>query len=52
LSLDGLEAYRIVFMLDNERMMFFYSEVGQFDSEIEEWLADQVEWFDYELDAK
>ena len=36
--------YRITFMPDNERMVFVFSEVGQLEPGIEEWLSDQYEW--------
>lgn len=43
-DLNKFSIYRVAFMLDNERFLFIFSEVGQFDREVEQWLAEQWEW--------
>ena len=39
---DGSTIYRIGIMYDNDFMMLFYSSPGQFDEQVEEWLAEQL----------
>ena len=43
-DLGKFSVYRVAFMLDNERWLFVFSEVGQFDRDVEHWLAEQYEW--------
>jgi len=38
---DGRIIYRVGVMYDNDYVMIFYSWLGQFDEEVEGWLADQ-----------
>lgn len=44
LKVNDKELYRIMFMLDNERIIFVFSEVGQFADEVEQWFMRQLEW--------
>ena len=45
------EIFRTMLMLDNERALFIFSEVGQFSKEIEAWFTDQLEWSEISGDA-
>lgn len=48
---DKHEIFRAMLMLDNERALFIFSEVGQFSKEIEAWFTDQLEWSEISGDA-
>jgi len=48
---DKHEIFRTMLMLDNERALFIFSEVGQFPKEIEAWFTDQLEWSEISGDA-
>ena len=50
-DLVGLAVYKIALMLDNERMLFILSEVGQLDRSTEKWLEEQLEWTEMNLAA-
>lgn len=39
---DGTQIYKVAILYNNEYIMFFFSEVGQFDEEVESWLKEQV----------
>lgn len=39
---DNLQVYKIAVLYDNDYMMFFYSQVGIHDEEVEEWLREQA----------
>jgi hypothetical protein len=42
LTVGDHEVYRVMFMLDNERMVFLFTVVCQLPGEVEEWLADKL----------
>ncbi len=41
-DIGDVRLYKVAVLYDNEYMMLFLSEVGQFDEETESWLQDQV----------
>ncbi|MGG4495458.1 hypothetical protein [Brevibacillus reuszeri] len=40
---EGLQAYKIAVLYDNDYMMTFFTQAGAHDEEVEQWLKDQVE---------
>ena len=47
LIVEGHEIYRVMFMPDNERMVFLFTVVGQFPGDVEEWLEEKLAWSEY-----
>jgi len=47
LTVGDHEVYRVMFMPDNERMVFLFTVVGQFSEEVEEWLEEKLAWSEY-----
>ena len=44
LRVGGHEVYRVMFMPDNERMIFVFILAGEFPGEVEEWLQEKLAW--------
>ncbi|MDB5054114.1 MAG: hypothetical protein JWM44_2164 [Bacilli bacterium] len=40
---EGLQAYKIAVLYDNDYMMTFFTQAGAHGEEVEQWLKDQVE---------
>ncbi|MCT1404114.1 hypothetical protein M4D81_34495 [Paenibacillus sp. p3-SID867] len=40
---EGLQAYKIAVLYDNDYMMTFFTQAGAHDEEVEQWLKDQAE---------
>jgi len=40
---EGLQAYKIALLYDNDYMMMFFTLAGAHDEEVEQWLKDQAE---------
>ncbi|NEW09735.1 hypothetical protein GK047_27825 [Paenibacillus sp. SYP-B3998] len=40
---EGLQAYKIAVMYDNDYLMTFFTQTGAHDEEVEQWLKDQAE---------
>ncbi len=40
---EGIQAYKIAVLYDNDYMMTFFTQAGAHDEEVEQWLRDQAE---------
>ena len=47
LIVEGHEIYRVMFMPDNERMIFVFILAGEFPGDVEEWLQEKLAWSEY-----
>lgn len=40
---EGLQAYKVAILYDNDFLMTFFTQAGAHDEEVEQWLKDQAE---------